>query len=381
MTRCAHLLRPDRQGGQLLLREARYQDVHGSVCVHETYASVAHDYIAVRPSVVGTSPRPESTLSTLISLSPFLTTHNTILPAYISNITPTLIHTSTIPSTTTHTRTMKSIQTYMNILKKTSGGQLAPTSTHTRFGRFSIRGLKAIKKTKKNMNGGQWAPAMTPAKLGRPQREPHPDPYYGHERTAKMSARFIHDLFKCSNTFCDGGIPDNTYPTLDEFIAYALFRSNSDIHVHYYAMYLIWRIHIKHPEMRAHHSHDTYLAALMVAKRMVSPRDYASESWSEVGQSIYSLARLADNEQRLCKMVGWEVDVNVTRVGMIEEQIEMKYAEPETPLESESSDEWDGSDDSSSLLSIETPDTSPLPSDSDSSPPSRSMPVGECVWW
>ncbi|KAG8733417.1 hypothetical protein FRC11_006376 [Ceratobasidium sp. 423] len=52
-------------------------------------------------------------------------------------------------------------------------------------------------------------------------------------------------------------------------------------------------------------------------------------------------------------------------------------------------DEWDdsesdsGSDDSSSMFSLETPDTSPLPSDAASSlsPSHRQMLIGECVWW
>lgn len=222
------------------------------------------------------------------------------------------------------------------------------------------------------------APVMALAQIGEPQREPHPDPHYGHEGTAKMSARFMHELFKCSSIFCHGGVPDASYPTLDEFIGYALFISESDLYVHYYAMYLIWRMHVKDPALRANHSHETYLAALMVATRAVMPDEYALKPWCKVGQSIYSLEQLVENERRLCKMVNWELEAESMRVEMIQEQIEMKYGEPSE--ECESSDEWE-SDDSSSVLSAETPDTSPLPSDSDSSSSGRRKAVGECVWW
>ncbi|EUC56365.1 hypothetical protein RSOL_174570, partial [Rhizoctonia solani AG-3 Rhs1AP] len=205
-----------------------------------------------------------------------------------------------------------------------------------------------------------------------------------------MSAYFIHDLFKCSSSFSPGGIPDDTYPSLDKFIAYALSRSESDLDVHHYAMYLIWRMHIKNPELRMYHSYETYLVALMLATKQVVPKQYASESWSEVGQSMYSLKRLLETEQRLCAMVGWELEVDATLVEMIEEQVEMKYGEPlgctATPMSpclasSESGEEWDDSDNSSSMFSVDTPDTTPPSSDSDSPCLDRQKPVGECVWW
>ncbi|KAH7330606.1 hypothetical protein B0J17DRAFT_722292 [Rhizoctonia solani] len=276
--------------------------------------------------------------------------------------------------------------------EKEVGGQLAPTITPSTLGRFSIRGsLKAIKKAiKKGSTGSQSASVAMSTKLGRPQREPHPDAYYGHKRTAVMSARFIHDVFKCSPSFSPACIPDDTYPTLDKFIAYALSRSESDLDVHYYAMYLIWRMHIKDPELRAHHSHETYMAALMVATKLVTPENYASESWSEVGQSIYNLERLLENEKRLCAMVKWELEVDPMLVEMVQEQIEMKYDESSrykatlmSPAmgSSEWSDECDDSGSSSSVFSAETPDTSPLPSDSDSCSSSDQMAVKECVWW
>ncbi|KAJ1310682.1 hypothetical protein OPQ81_009208 [Rhizoctonia solani] len=176
--------------------------------------------------------------------------------------------------------------------KKTSGDQLTLATTPTWLRRFWIRGLKVMK---------GYPNASPPQPLIRP-------------RAHRQDFRSIHSrLVQVLEHLCDGGIPDGTYPTLDGFIAYGLFRSNSDIYVHYYTMHLIWRwrMHIKDPEMRAYHSHDTYLTALMVAKRMVSPEDYASELWDKVGQSIYSLEILGDNEQRLCKMVDWEVEMNI----------------------------------------------------------------------
>ncbi|KAH7330590.1 hypothetical protein B0J17DRAFT_737541 [Rhizoctonia solani] len=307
---------------------------------------------------------------------------------------------------------MQSMQSFLNMLKKTGGGQLAPvrantparcgrvstrnamkekevggqlapTITPSTLGRFSIRGsLKAIKKAIKAGSTGSQSASVATAKLGRPQREPHPDAYYGHKRTAVMSARFIHDVFKCSPSFSPAGIPDDTYPTLDKFIAYALSRSESDLDVHYYAMYLIWRMHIKDPELRAHHSHETYMAALMVATKLVTPENYASESWSEVAST--------GERERLCAMVKWELEVDSMLVEMVQEQIEMKYDESSrykatsmSPAmgSSEWSDECDDSDCSSSVFSAETPDTSPLPSDSDSCSSSDQMAVKECVWW
>ncbi|CUA71404.1 hypothetical protein RSOLAG22IIIB_04619 [Rhizoctonia solani] len=291
--------------------------------------------------------------------------------AYTYNTTLTPIIPTTINTMIKSTR--NALARLKKATKREVGGPLVPTTKSGWLGLFSTRcGSKAVK--------SQSTPIKTSAKFGQPQRDPHPDPYYGHKRTATMGARFIHDLFKCSSSFSPGGIPDDTYPTLAKFISYALSRSECDLDVHFYAMHLIWRMHIKNPELRVYHSHETYLAALMLATKQVVPEHYASESWTEVGQSIYSLERLASNEQRFCEMLRWELEVDPTLVEMVEEQMEMKYGEPldytATPMVSPDSDD---SDDSSSVFSVDTPDTTPLPSDSDSS--IRLKPAGECIWW
>ncbi|CAE6450581.1 unnamed protein product, partial [Rhizoctonia solani] len=254
-------------------------------------------------------------------------------------------------------------------------GQLAPTNAHTMFGRFSVRGgLKAIKRKTENAAGSQEAPAVIHIELGEPRRELHPedDPYYGHERTATMCAQFMHELFKCSSMFSRDGTPNASYPTLEEFVGYALFRSGLDLYVHYYAMYLVWRAYVKEPMLRVSHSHENYLTALMLATKTLLPEAYAAESWVEVGQSIYRIEQLVQNERKLCEMVNWEVELEPMLVWMVEEQIGMKYAEGSecrrtsiSPMmESESSDERDESDGWSSTSLSESADTTPLVSES-----------------
>ncbi|CAE6377241.1 unnamed protein product [Rhizoctonia solani] len=274
------------------------------------------------------------------------------------------------------------------------GGQSAPANAQSMFGRFSIRGrMKVVKKKKEDAVGGQEAPAVMHAQLGEPQREPHPehDVCYGHERTASMCASFMHELFKCLSMFVRDGAPDASYPTLEEFVGYALFRSGLDVYVHYYAMYLVWRAHVKDPMLRASCSHENYMAALMLATKTLLPEAYSAESWVEVGQSIYTIDHLLENERRLCGMVNWEVEVEPMLVWMVEEQMRMKYGPREwsesrptsvSPMVvSESSDEWDESDDSSWTSVSEGPDTTELTSDSTGSDVDCQLAAGECVWW
>ncbi|CUA77833.1 hypothetical protein RSOLAG22IIIB_06820 [Rhizoctonia solani] len=186
---------------------------------------------------------------------------------------------------------------------------------------FATLRLKA-KKTKKSVTGGRLAPVTADApveKFGRPTRAISlPDAYYGWERFAKTSARFITGLFDCPSTLPGTG-PE--YPDLAQFVAYALFLCQFESAVNEYAMYLLWRMKSKHPEFKFAHGHGMYLAALGLAAKMTGRNDPSSESWSMIGQWIFSAKQLEVDQERLCELLNWKFEIDPEEMAMVMEHV------------------------------------------------------------
>ncbi|CAE7169246.1 unnamed protein product [Rhizoctonia solani] len=187
--------------------------------------------------------------------------------------------------------------------------------------RFSTLRLKA-KKTKSPATGGQLAPIATdpPAeKFGHPTRVIFlPDVYYGWEHVAKISARSITELFGCPSRLPGTG---SEYPDLAEFIAYALFICQFELEVNEHAMYLLWRLKAKHPDLKLAHGHGMYLAALNLAARMAGHDDCSSESWTMIGQWIFNSEKFDVNQRRLCELLAWKFEVDPAEMAIVMEHI------------------------------------------------------------
>ncbi|KEP50044.1 hypothetical protein V565_087810 [Rhizoctonia solani 123E] len=223
--------------------------------------------------------------------------------------------------------------------------------------------LKA-KKEKKSVTGGQLAPvtAAAPAeKFGHPTRAIFlPDAYYGWEVTAKISARFVTELFDCPSTLPGAG-PE--YPDLAEFIAYALFLCQFEPKVNDHALYLLWRMKTKHPELKLAHGHGIYLAALGLAAKMAGHEDCSSEHWTMAGQWIFSAKQLEINQERLGELLLWKFEVNPEEMAKVMERVPCgEHPSVETtPLPADYEDE-DCADSIYSINSLSSLSTCSIPS-------------------
>ncbi|CAE6380801.1 unnamed protein product [Rhizoctonia solani] len=158
-------------------------------------------------------------------------------------------------------------------------------------------GLTSLKlKTKKKIStGGKLAPvaADTPTeKFGRPTRAVVLlDKYYGWEHAAKTSAEYMIKLFDCPSTL-PGINPDEEYPELAEFIAYALFICQFKSQVNDYAMCLLWRLKAEYPQFKPAYGHGMYLPALTLAAKTAGHEDLSPECWAMAGQWILSTSQI-----------------------------------------------------------------------------------------
>ncbi|CCO37048.1 hypothetical protein RSOLAG1IB_05222 [Rhizoctonia solani AG-1 IB] len=220
--------------------------------------------------------------------------------------------------------------------------------------RTGLSSLKLkTKKAKKTVTGGQLASAAADApagKFGRPIRAVTlPDAYYGWEHAAKTSAQYIMKLFDCPSSL-PGTCPDDEYPELAEFIAYALFICQFELHVNDYALCLLWRLKEKHPEFEPPYGHGIYLAALSLAAKMTGHEDFSPECWAMAGQWIFSNAKLELSEHCLGGMLLWKLDIGEEQMESIMEHIRVGDEPAIDPIPLPP----DYDDDDSSILSVDT---------------------------
>ncbi|KAF7782692.1 hypothetical protein Agabi119p4_2068 [Agaricus bisporus var. burnettii] len=100
------------------------------------------------------------------------------------------------------------------------------------------------------------------------------DPYYGHEKIARISARFITHLFACPESPPTSGVTP-THGKLPYFIA---------------DLKLVFRLH---------------------AGRLVICDDtYSNKSWTIVAQGMFSLREVNQMEREMCGYLDWEIVVD-----------------------------------------------------------------------
>ena len=82
------------------------------------------------------------------------------------------------------------------------------------------------------------------------------DPYYGHEDTAKLCARFVTHLFACPDLPpLSTTVPPAPSPPLANFIAYALHRTRLHTSVTFAALYLLQRLKARFLTARSSSGH------------------------------------------------------------------------------------------------------------------------------
>ncbi|KAF8734811.1 Cyclin, N-terminal domain, partial [Rhizoctonia solani] len=205
------------------------------------------------------------------------------------------------------------------------------------------------KKTKKFATGGQLAPVAADApaeKLGHPTRAVElPDAYYGWEYASKTSAEYIVKLFNCSPI-----LPEDGYPELGEFIAYALFIFQVDSRANDYALSLLSKLKMAHPDFQPVCGHAIYLAALTLAAKMTGHGYVSPECCMMAGQWMFTTAQIELNEQFLGDLLCWDLDVNHEQIESTREHVRVGREPDVEPVPL--TPEYD--DDTSSIYSIDS---------------------------
>ncbi|WFD44263.1 hypothetical protein MPSI1_002929 [Malassezia psittaci] len=163
------------------------------------------------------------------------------------------------------------------------------------------------------------------------------DPFYGHRVIAEVSERMLMKLFACTHdskaaTSDAQGKASNLAPRLALFIAYALYRTRLPMMVTYYALVLLRRLKIRYPVARGSSGHRLFIAALMLASKMICDDSYNNKSWTIVGQGLFSLAEINQMERELMNYLDMHLDVNPTELACFAEEVQ-EFGAPDLTLE------------------------------------------------
>jgi hypothetical protein len=174
--------------------------------------------------------------------------------------------------------------------------------------------------------GFHVAPPPVPTKAAAPQPPPtRPDPYYGHENTARLCGRFITHLFACPE-YPPTSSGSNT--KLPHFIAYALHRTKLHSSVTFASLVLLQRLKARFPTARGSSGHRLFISAFMIASKVICDDTYSNKSWSIVGQGMFQLREINQMEREMCQYLDWELNVEPSTLKEFEAMVRKDFAGP-----------------------------------------------------
>jgi hypothetical protein len=134
------------------------------------------------------------------------------------------------------------------------------------------------------------------------------DDFYGHEQTARICARYINNLFHCPDQ--QPPPPASSPPKdLPRFIAYALHRTRLTPSVTFAALYLLQRLKSRFTEATGSSGHRLFIAAFMIASKVICDDTYSNKSWCIVGQGMFALREINQMEREMCAYLEWQLNV------------------------------------------------------------------------
>lgn len=178
-----------------------------------------------------------------------------------------------------------------------------------------------------------------PAPIGAPRARPHNnlhtpitphnpqarDPFYGHEKIARISARFITHLFACPENPPTTGVTA-IHGKLPYFIAYALHRTKLHPAVTYAALVLLQRLKARFPTARGSSGHRLFISAFMIASKVICDDTYSNKSWAIVAQGMFSLREVNQMEREMCGYLDWEITVDNEILTRFEDALQRDFA-------------------------------------------------------
>lgn len=171
------------------------------------------------------------------------------------------------------------------------------------------------------------ASTSTPQPPTSSTRPRHPDPYYGHEPTAKMCARYVNNLFHCP----DQPPPSSSNapsPSLAHFIAYALHRTRLTSSVTFAALYLLQRLKTRFIAARGSSGHRLFISAFMIASKVICDDTYSNKSWCIVGQGMFALREINQMEREMCSYLEWQLNVEPSALKEFESMVRRDFKGP-----------------------------------------------------
>jgi hypothetical protein len=122
-------------------------------------------------------------------------------------------------------------------------------------------------------------PPPPPGHVPQVLRSVKPDPFYGHEYTSRLCARFITHLFASPEY-----PPTATHAQakLPYFIPYALHRTKLHSSVTFAALILLQRLKARFPTARGSSGHRLFISAFMIASKVICDDTYSNSPSSPI---------------------------------------------------------------------------------------------------
>ncbi|TIA91241.1 hypothetical protein E3P99_01173 [Wallemia hederae] len=122
---------------------------------------------------------------------------------------------------------------------------------------------------------------------------------------ASLSAAFIYSLFSCPLH-----ATSVNSPSLDNFVAYAMYRTQLSADVCLAALVLLHRLKRRFPNATGSAGQRLYLAALMISSKVNNDDTFANSSWHIVARGQFTLKEINQMERELFAHLGYQVTVN-----------------------------------------------------------------------
>ena len=144
------------------------------------------------------------------------------------------------------------------------------------------------------------------------------DPFYGHENTARLCARFIEHLF------CDGQLStsSDSNSTFTYFIAHALYRTNFHSSVAFGAL-VLQHLKAHFPTVFGSSGQHLFIMAFMI-----SDDKYSNNTWSVVGQGMFQLWDINQMELEMCQYLNWELNFEPVSLKEFKDMVLKDFAGP-----------------------------------------------------
>ncbi|EJD08050.1 uncharacterized protein FOMMEDRAFT_45689, partial [Fomitiporia mediterranea MF3/22] len=149
------------------------------------------------------------------------------------------------------------------------------------------------------------------------------DTFYGHEDTSKLCARFVSHTFNCPEILPP--LPTSSSPSAPHFVAYALHRTRLHPSVVFTALALLHRLKSRFPAARGSSGHRLFLAAYMLASKVVCDDTYSNKSWAVVGQGMFALREINQMEREMLGYLEWSLNVPGEDLAKFEREVRRIY--------------------------------------------------------